>query len=76
MVALKVRHLESEIVFQVFFSACNSSSEVLGLAARTTLFTSIQIQFYPLQSNPLLMKYTYTNIFSNPRNMPNSPFPV
>ena len=30
-------------------------------------FFSLVNQFYPLQSNPLLMKFTYTNVFSNPR---------
>ena len=42
---------------------------------KKTLFILVN-QFYTLQSNPLSMKYTYTNLFSNPRNMPNSPFPV
>ena len=42
MEAINVRHLESKIFSQVFFAACHSSSEFLGLAARTPFFTSIQ----------------------------------
>ena len=50
MEAINVRHLESEIFSQVFFAACHSSSEFLGLAARTPFFTSIQKRFIGLRS--------------------------
>ena len=42
MDAVNVRHLESEILCQVFVAACHSSSEFLGLAARTPCLTSMQ----------------------------------
>ena len=42
MEAIIVRHLGSEIFSQEFFAACHSSSEFLGLSARTPFFTSIQ----------------------------------
>ena len=42
MEAINVRHVESEILSEVFFATCHSSSEFLGLAARTPCLTSIQ----------------------------------
>jgi len=38
----------------------------------TNIFSIFLFNFIP---NPLLIKDTYARIFSNPRDMPNSPFP-
>jgi len=36
----------------------------------------VKNEFDIILKNPLPIKYTFANVFSNPRNSPNSPFPV